>query len=123
MMILRVDFDPSFELSRRGSFNDDEMVRVAANQLMRLVQTFPDTISPLVEIVVSVLGHDMRATPSRTLFSIVNEWKNLSLNSRSTAYICEHCDVSSLKDLWGPGRITCPKCGKMANAADGTPRP
>jgi hypothetical protein len=125
MLVLRVEFDPTFEMKNRGVDLEktDEVMRVAANQLVTLAHTFPDMISPAVEIVTSVLGHDMRATPSSTLHSVLKAWQHLFLNDRSTSYVCEHCKVSSLKDLWGPGRITCPKCGKMANAADGTPRP
>jgi hypothetical protein len=125
MLILRVEFDPSFEMKRMRALHlsTEEESDFAAHQLVNLAGTFPDMISPVIEIVTSVLGHDMRASPSSTAPSVLKEWRDLLLNARPTAYVCEHCGVSSLKELWGPGRITCPRCLRMANAADGTPRP
>jgi len=32
-------------------------------------------------------------------------------DSRATTYACFHCGQASDKSLWGPGRITCPRCG------------
>lgn len=123
MLVLRVEFDSTFEVSRRGVLPAEEEARIAANHLVDLAGTFPDMIIPVVEIVASVLGHDMRATPMSNVGSVMKKWQHDFLNSRPTAYVCEHCKVSSSKELWGPGRITCPRCGRMANAADGTPRP
>lgn len=33
------------------------------------------------------------------------------------AYTCEHCGVASPKPAWGPGRVTCPQCKKVASSA------
>lgn len=32
-------------------------------------------------------------------------------------YVCAHCGVESPKDEWGPGLVTCPRCGKFAPSA------
>lgn len=39
------------------------------------------------------------------------------LSLLAPTYTCEHCEVASPKDAWGPGRITCPKCKKRALSA------
>ncbi len=38
-------------------------------------------------------------------------------DARSMTYTCLHCGESAAKDLWGPGRITCPHCKKIAPSA------
>ncbi len=37
--------------------------------------------------------------------------------ARAETYICHWCKAPSLKKLWGPGRITCPRCKKVAPSA------
>lgn len=32
-------------------------------------------------------------------------------------YACAHCGVESPKDEWGPGLVTCPRCGEFAPSA------
>lgn len=113
---LRVDFRPV------PNMGEDATVAFAAESLVALASSFPDMVITVVTIVASVLGRDMYAHPASTKRSVIEGWRS-DAGERATAYVCGHCHVSSLKELWGPGRITCPKCGLMADAADGTPRP
>lgn len=117
MLTMRVEFHPS-------SLNmDDESVLVcAADDLATLANHFSEMTVTFV-LVASVFGHEMYATKGNTREIVLASWREKANSLRATAYVCEHCLVSSLKDLWGPGRITCPACGKMADAADGSPRP
>jgi Zn finger protein HypA/HybF involved in hydrogenase expression len=39
------------------------------------------------------------------------------LRELAPTYTCVHCGAASPKDEWGPGRITCPKCKKVAPSA------
>ena len=39
------------------------------------------------------------------------------LRELAPTYTCTHCGVASPKDEWGPGRITCPACKKVAPTA------
>lgn len=32
--------------------------------------------------------------------------------ARPATYVCHHCNKPSPKELWGPGWMTCPNCGK-----------
>ena len=116
-LVLRLDFRPQPNMS-------DDMVAInAADCLVVMVSALPDLVFSYVELVTSILGHDMYAHPASTRESVLGRWNEDREKNRSRAYVCSHCGVSSSKDLWGPGRITCPKCGWMADAADGTPRP
>jgi uncharacterized paraquat-inducible protein A len=116
-LVLRVEYRPQPNMS------DEKNLILAADNMVALATHFPDMVFTIVELVASVQGHDMFAHPSSTRDSVLKMWHEAATSKRSTAYVCEHCQVSSSKVLWGPGRITCPRCGKMANAADGTPRP
>jgi hypothetical protein len=116
-LVLRVEFRP-------GPDMDDYMKAVlAADNLVALAHHFPDMVFTICQLVASVQGHDMYAHPRSTRASVLAAWELSRKASRPNAYECEHCEVSSPKELWGPGRITCPSCGRMANAADGSPRP
>lgn len=116
---LRFDFHPD---SREMS--DEEIIALAADNMVDAVRIL-NTSATNIDLVTSVLGHDMWANPVCTKESLIAGWRLMQVSNggTTTAYVCGHCRVSSLKELWGPGRITCPKCGRMADVADGTPRP
>lgn len=116
-LVLRVEFRPNTDTS------DEMNLALAADNMVALAAHFPDMVFTVVELVASVRGHDMYAHPASTRESVIERWRDESAGERATAYVCGHCKISSLKELWGPGRITCPRCGRMADAADGTPRP
>lgn len=71
---------------------------------------------------------DMFALPGEEPEDVFERWKLataarlVDVSGRPTTYMCEFCGAASLKDAWGPGRITCPICKKIARAADGTDR-
>jgi hypothetical protein len=39
----------------------------------------------------------------------------------SEVQVCEHCRLATPKELWGPGRMLCPKCFKRPLAASSFP--
>jgi hypothetical protein len=119
-LTLRVDYQPPSVLRDAPHHL---VAKNAAHALVDLASTFPDQIPTIVEVVASVLGHDMYAHPASVMKDVLDRWQGDHEKARASAYVCGHCRVSSPKELWGPGRITCPKCGRMADAADGTPRP
>ncbi len=41
-----------------------------------------------------------------------------SSDARLRTYTCEFCAKTSVKEAWGPGRTTCPGCGKRALTAE-----
>lgn len=70
---------------------------------------------------------DMFALAGENPKVVLQRWRELyvkkePVSERSTMYTCEFCGAGSSKELWGPGRITCPLCKKVARAADGTDR-
>jgi len=115
MLILRVDFEPWSK-----SLVEDiqtTIAKEAAESLFRL----SSVLNGNVNIVCSVYGHDMVTKPFPVSSGVIYaEWHAARATERATAYSCEHCGVSSLKEEWGPGRITCPRCGLMARSADGS---
>jgi hypothetical protein len=42
-------------------------------------------------------------------------------DARLSTFTCVYCHKDALKEHWGPGRITCPHCGRRAPAASETP--
>lgn len=112
MLELRLTFRPMPDM------DDATVVALAADNLVHVMR---ELRTGHLQIVVNVLGHDMWAINGDFRDAIVARW-NAKLEERPTGYVCGHCLASSPKELWGPGRITCPRCGKMADAADGSPR-
>jgi uncharacterized paraquat-inducible protein A len=111
MLVMRVEFLPMPDM------DDYAIAALAADNLVAMTSLS----GPM--FVASVLGHDMYAHATSTRESVMKAWQEGVEKGQASAYVCEHCLASSQKDLWGPGRITCPRCGKMAKTADGTPRP
>lgn len=113
---LRLVFEPPVAEDETVPIKDEDVGFAAAQSLYEF-----GPIGALT-IVASVLGHDMEASESLEVADIFGSWKTRVETSLRSAYVCEFCMVSSLKELWGAGRITCPHCGKMAKSADGTDR-
>lgn len=117
MLIFRVDYVPEGK-------TEEEIPQQAAMELIAAAVSFVAS-HKIGDVKVSalVLGHEMEAFPFSTQGVVVDRWRERVRDAQSTGYTCSHCGVSSPKDAWGPGRITCPRCRKMAPAADGSPRP
>ncbi len=51
----------------------------------------------------------------------VDGWDKPTLDvdaTRLATYTCAYCQHQSAKEAWGPGRITCPACGRRAPTAE-----
>lgn len=55
--------------------------------------------------------------PDQTESNVISVTEGTA-DDRLSTYTCGFCAVVSAKEAWGPGRTTCPACGKRALTAD-----
>jgi hypothetical protein len=82
--------------------NDQEAANLAEERVAVLKEQYAQKMTQ-VNLLQRVVVEDLKPDQNEAM--------------RAATYTCFHCGLSSFKNEWGPGWITCPRCHKVAPSA------